>query len=149
MRRIREADPALFAASVAFAGAWAFGSAVSVRQNLHGEPLGIRLPITVRHGLLAGWGAGVAAPWPMPLAALVAATTAEQANERRVPGLLCAGIGIGCIVGTLVEPVTRRPGSWGRGVGAAIALNVVAGAALTAAGLRYASRRSRFGPQHS
>ncbi len=141
MTSIRTADPALLAASAAFGGACAFGSAVAVHHNVSGEPLGIRLPITVPCGLLIGWGAGVAAPWPMPLAALIAATTAGLSKESRVPGILCAGLGIACIVGTLIEPVTRRPPSWRRGVGAAITINLATAAALAAAGLRYASRK--------
>jgi len=138
---IRTADPALLAASAAFGGACAFGSAVAVHHNVSGEPLGIRLPITVPCGLLIGWGAGVAAPWPMPLAALIAATTAGLSKESRVPGIVCAGLGVACIVGTLIEPVTRRPPSWRRGVGAAITINLATAAALAAAGLHYASRK--------
>ncbi len=141
MTSIRTADPALLAASAAFGGACAFGSAVAVHHNVSGEPLGIRLPITVPCGLLIGWGAGVAAPWPMPLAALIAATTAGLSKESRVPGIVCAGLGVACIVGTLIEPVTRRPPSWRRGVGAAITINLATAAALAAAGLRYASRK--------
>jgi hypothetical protein len=75
----------------------------------------------------------------MPLAALIAATTADRAKESRVPGILCAGLGIACIVGTLIEPVTRRPPSWKREVGAAITINLATAATLAAAGLRYAS----------
>jgi hypothetical protein len=137
---IIKADAALLAASAAFAGACALGSAVAVREDLPGQPLGIRLPISVSRGLLIGWGAGVAAPWPMPLAALVAASTTLREKESRIPGILCAALGIACIAGTLVEPVTRRPGSWTRGVGAAIGGNLVTAAALAAAGLRFATR---------
>jgi hypothetical protein len=139
------ADPALLAASAAFAAACALGSAIAVRHDISGEPLGITLPITVPRGLLMGWGAGVAAPWPMPLAALVVASATAGAKESKLPGIICAALGIGCIAGTLIEPVTRRPGSWTLGVGAAIAGNLVTAAALAAAGLRYATRRQRTG----
>ena len=133
-------DSALLAASAAFAGACGLGSAVALRQSLPGEPLGIMLPITVPRGLLIGWGAGVAAPWPMPFVALVAAATAGRVRNRNVPGVLCAGLGIACILGTLVEPVTRRPRSWTAGISAAIGMNLATSAALTAAGVRYARR---------
>lgn len=67
-------DRALLAASTDFAGACMFGSLVAVRQNVPGEPFGIASRFSVRFGVLLGWGAGVAAPWPMPLAALISAT---------------------------------------------------------------------------
>jgi hypothetical protein len=133
-------DPALLTASAAFAGACGLGSAVALRQSLPGEPLGITLPITVPRGLLIGWGAGVAAPWPMPFAALVAAATAGRVRNRSVAGALCAGLGIACILGTLAEPVTRRPRSWTPGISAAISMNLATSAALAAAGVRYARR---------
>ena len=67
----RGPDRALLAAAIAFAGAAGLGSAVAIRDQLPGEPLGIGIPLSVPAGLLAGWGAGVAAPWPMPVAAVV------------------------------------------------------------------------------
>lgn len=140
-----KADPALLATSAAFAAACALGSAIAVRHDIPGEPLGISLPITVPRGLLMGWGAGVAAPWPLPLAALVAASTSARAKESKMPGILCAALGIACIAGTLVEPATRRPGSWTPGVGAAIASNLLTAAALAAAGVRFATRGPRTG----
>jgi hypothetical protein len=47
---------ALLAASLAFAGAASLGSAVAVRDQLPGQPLGISIPMSVPAGLLAGWG---------------------------------------------------------------------------------------------
>ena len=47
-----------------------FGSVVAARENVEGAPFGVRLPISVRTGLLAGWGSGLSAPWPMPVVAL-------------------------------------------------------------------------------
>ncbi|MDQ3095187.1 MAG: hypothetical protein M3Q82_04385, partial [Actinomycetota bacterium] len=70
------ADSALLAGALAFAAADAFGSVVAVRHDVAGEPLGVSIPVTVRTGLMLGWGAGVAAPWPMPAAALIAAARA-------------------------------------------------------------------------
>jgi hypothetical protein len=130
------ADPALVAASAAFAGACAFGSAVAVREGIPGEPLGIALPITVRTGVVTGWGAGIAAPWPMPVAAVLTAATARRREPGVVQGRVCAAIGLGCIAGTLIEPVTWRPRSWSAAAGAAIGLNLAASAALIGAGLR-------------
>ena len=45
-------------------------------------------------------------------------------------------IGAGCIVGTLIEPVTQRPGSWPRATALAIGFNMAASAGLIAAGLQ-------------
>ena len=136
-------DRALLAASVVFAAAAGLGSAVAIRDELPGEPLGITVPLSVPAGLAAGWGAGVAAPWPMPVAALIAATRAQRAGASAATGLLCAGIGLGCIAGTLVEPVTRRPGAWSPGTRLAIAANLASSAALVVAGWRHfaAARR--------
>ena len=135
-------DRALVAASVAFAAAAGLGSAVAIRNELPGEPLGITVPLSVPAGLAVGWGAGVAAPWPMPVAALIAATRVQRAGASAATGLLCAGIGLGCVVGTLVEPVTRRPGAWSPGTRLAITANLASSAALVVAGWRhYAAAR--------
>jgi len=53
-------------------------------------------------------------------------------------------IGLGCIFGTLIEPVTRQPRCWSPAAGLAIGLNLAASAALIAAGLRHsATSRAR------
>ena len=44
----------LVAAAAAFAASTAFDSVVADRENVHGAPFGVRLPISVRTGLLAG-----------------------------------------------------------------------------------------------
>jgi hypothetical protein len=130
-------DRVLLGASLAFAGAAVAGSVVAVRERLPGEPCGISVPLSVPAGLLAGWGAGVAAPWPMPLAAVVAAARSQRARPRAVTGAICTGIGIGCLLGTAVEPVTRRPRTWPPAARCAIAFNVAASAALIVAGGRH------------
>src|SRR5436305_13114936 len=89
-------DRALLGASLAFAGAAGLGSAVAVRDQLPGQPFGISVPLSVPAGLLAGWGAGVAAPWPMPVAAVIVAARARRAVSSALPGRGCAGIGMGC-----------------------------------------------------
>ena len=136
-------DRALLAASVAFAAAAVLGSAVAIRDELPGEPLGIIVPLSVPAGLIAGWGAAVAAPWPMPAAALIAAAHAQRAGTCAGSGALCAGIGLGCIAGTLVEPVTRRPRTWSPLTRLAITANIAASAALVVTGWRHfaAARR--------
>ena len=132
---------ALLGASAAFAGAAALGSAVAIRHDVPGEPFGLRIGLSVRSGLLVGWGAGVAAPWPMPVAALMAAATAGRSRASAAPGFICVGLGIGCIAGTLIEPVTYQRRSWGPAIRVAIVINLVASASLAAAGLRYAIRQ--------
>lgn len=136
-------DRALLAASVAFAAAAGLGSAVAIRDEIPGEPLGITVPLSVPAGLIAGWGAGIAAPWPMPAAALIAAVRAQRAGASAATGALCAGIGLGCIFGTIIEPVTRRPGAWSPLTRLAITANMAASAALAVTGWRHfgAARR--------
>ena len=130
-------DRALLAAAVAFAAAAGLGSAVAIHDELPGEPLGITVPLSVPAGLAVGWGAAVAAPWPMPAAALIAAARAQRTGASAPTGALCAGIGLGCIAGTLVEPATRRPGAWSPLARLAITANVAASAALIVTGCRH------------
>jgi hypothetical protein len=130
-------DRALLFASIAFAGAAGLGSAVAIRDQLPGQPLGIRIPLSVPAGLLAGWGAGVAAPWPMLVTAVIAAARAQSTGPSVAAGAVCAAIGAGCIAGTLIEPVTRRPPTWSPLTRLAITVNVTASAALTIAGWRH------------
>ena len=130
-------DRALLAASVAFAAAAGLGSAVAIHDDLPGEPLGITVPLSVPAGLAIGWGAAVAAPWPMPAAALIAAVRAQRPCASAATGALCAGIGLGCIAGTLAEPVTRGPRTWSPLTRLAITANIAASAALVVAGLRH------------
>ena len=143
------ADPhgVLLGASLAFAGASVLGSVVAIRDQLPGEPLGVSIPLSVPAGLLAGWGAAVAAPWPMPVAAVTAAAAARRREPGPGPGAVCAAIGLGCIVGTVIEPVTRRPRSWSGATGLAIGVNLAASATLIGAGAWHAAtaRRQRGG----
>jgi hypothetical protein len=137
-------DDALLGASLVFAGAAAWGSAVAIRDQLPGRPLGITVPLSVPAGLVAGWGAGVAAPWPMPVAAIAAAVAARHRAPSPRPGAACAMIGAGCIVGTLIEPVTQQTRSWSRATALAVGFNLAASAGLIAAGLRHsAAARAR------
>lgn len=66
-------DDELVAAAASLAAATCAASVVAVREHVRGEPFGLRLPRPVLLHVLAGAGSGVSAPWPLPLAALVAA----------------------------------------------------------------------------
>jgi hypothetical protein len=129
-------DRGLVAAAAGLAGATAFGAYVSVREDISGEPLGLRLPGHVPVNLRLGLGSGLSAPWPMPVAAIVAALQSRpgQTWPRRV----CAAVGAGVLGGTMVEPVTWGRRSRGPLVSAAVALNLISGSALILTG--YGSR---------
>jgi hypothetical protein len=58
-------------------------------------------------------------------------------RAARGDGRHLRGVGIGCLLGTTVEPVTRRPRAWSPATRYAIAFNVAASAALIAAGGRH------------
>jgi hypothetical protein len=118
-------------------------SVVAVREDLPGRPLGIEVPLSVPTGILVGWGAAVAMPWPMAVAALVAAGRARRHPESVGPALVCAAVGLGGVVGILVEPNTYERGRLTPVNRAAIAAHVGASAALGLAGLRSVSRRRR------
>jgi hypothetical protein len=136
-------DRALLFASAAFAGAAGVGSAVAIRDQLPGQPLGVTIPLPVRAGLLAAWGAGVAAPWPMPAVAVIAAARAQRTGPSAAAGKLCVAIGASCVFGTAVEPVTWRPRSWSPAAGLAIAGNLATSAALMVTGWRHATAARR------
>ena len=132
-------DRGLVAAAATMVGATAFGAFVSVRENIPGEPLGLRLPGSVPVHLRLGLGSGLSAPWPMPVVAVVAALSSRPGQTR--PGRACAAIGATVLAGTIVEPVT-----WGRRsraplVGVSVALNLISGGALVRAGRRAAASR--------
>jgi hypothetical protein len=134
-------DRGLVAAAAGFAGATAFGAFVSARENIPGEPLGLHLPGRVLVHLRLGLGSGLSAPWPMPVAAMVAALRSRQGQTR--PGRVCAAVGTIVLGGTVVEPAT-----WGRRsraplVSAAVVLNLISGIALMTAGRRAAARWAR------
>ncbi len=123
----------LLAAASLSAATTVFTTAVSARHpDLPDEPLGLRFPGDVRVHLTLGLGSGVAAPWPMPLIALVAAL---KDDEGRVgPARTCAAIGATMLVGTVAEPA-----SWGlrhrsSSARATVALNLLSGSALFLAG---------------
>jgi len=132
---------ALRLSAIAFACAVGFTTAVAVRDDLPGRPLGIGVPLSVPSGILIGWGAGVAAPWPMPVAALIASRRASQGDSGAA--LVCAGLGIAGIVGFLIEPNTYNPKAWTPANRYAIAAGIFASAALATTGLRH-WRRTRL-----
>jgi hypothetical protein len=139
---------ALRGAAVGFALATAYGSAVAIRENLPGEPLGLRVPFSVRTGIWVGWGAAVAAPWPMPVAGLLIAARSSRTpvNERDAarPGLVCAVLGLAGIVGIFMEPNTYKAQNWCPATRRAALLHVATSVALVGTGKRY--MRDRRGP---
>ena len=127
-------DRMLLAAARGFACVTACNSVVAIRENLPGEPLHLRIPLSVSAGSLAGWGSAVAAPWPMPVVALVAARRAGRDGSRRA-SLICAGVGIAGIVGILIEPNTYQARSWSRATRRAVVAHVAASVTLASAGI--------------
>jgi hypothetical protein len=126
----------MLAAALVFTAATAYGSTVSIRLDLEGEPFGIRVPLPVPAAVALGWGAALSAPWPMPAAALLAAHRGGRSTGP-APGLVHIALGTaGLIVGLLGEPVVRtyrtQPGT----VRAAMAGNLFAATALVVSGLR-------------
>ena len=135
-------DRGLVAAAATIVGATAFGAFVSVRENIPGEPLGLRLPGSVPVHLRLGLGSGLSAPWPMPVAAAVAAVLSRPGQTG--PGRACAAIGATVLAGAIVEPVTGGCRSRAPLVGVSVALKLISGGALVRAGRR-AGRRAAAG----
>jgi hypothetical protein len=128
-------DRSLLAAALGFAGATGYNSVVAIREQLPGEPLGVRIPLSVSTGILVGWGSAVAAPWPMPVVALLAA--GRQAGRHGVvgPALVCAGVGAAGIAGILIEPNTYNAKSWTPATRRAVVAHVASCITLAGAGI--------------
>jgi hypothetical protein len=132
----RDSNRALRIAAVVFAGAVAVTSFVAIRDDIEGRPFGIQIPISVRAGILTGWGAGIAAPWPMAVVAALAASRARRNPGSPWPGRAYVGLGLAGIVGLLVEPNTYRPRAWSRSARVSIAMDLAAKSLLVLAGAR-------------
>jgi hypothetical protein len=122
-------------AAVAFALTSVYTTVVSARERLPGRPLGIGVPLSVPVGLLFGWGSAVAAPWPMPVGALVAARRASHPEIGARASLACALIGIGGVLGLLMEPNTFDVRAHSRANRLAIVTGFLTTGALASAGL--------------
>ena len=122
-----------------FALATAYNSVVAIREDLPGEPLGIGVPLPVRTATLAGWGSAVAAPWPMPLAAVLAAARSGSPDgvgrSAAGPAMVCAGLGLAGVVGILIEPNTYRARCWTPATRRAALLHMATCAALAGSGI--------------
>ena len=82
----------------------------------------------------------MAAPWPMPAAALVATRRLGDPHHRPRAALVCAGLGVAGVIGLLIEPNTYRPQAWTPASRAAMAAHLAASGALAAAGFRHWTR---------
>jgi hypothetical protein len=130
-------DRAVLVAALGFACATGYNSVVAIRDDVPGEPLGIRIPLTVPTGILVGWGSAVAAPWPMPALALLAAARQPGRDTQNRSALICAGLGVAGIVGILIEPNTYRPKSWTSATRRAVVAHVATSLILAGAGIRH------------
>ncbi len=139
-------DSALSIAAAAFALATGFTSVVTVRDHLPGRPFGIGIPLSVPAAILVGWGGAVAAPWPLPVGGLVAATRAKDPDRGAAPALACAAIGTAAIVGLLIEPNSYHRTTWTRATRAAFVAHLAFSGLLATCGLRRARQIGRDRP---
>ena len=130
----------LRAAALGFACATGYNSVVAIRENVPGEPFGIRTPLSVSIGILVGWGSAVAAPWPMPVGALLASARRADRDPVAGPAIVCAGIGVAGIVGILIEPNTYRAQSWTAATRRAFYAHIATSAMLALAGIWHLRR---------
>lgn len=129
---------ALLVASAGMAVATGFGSWVSLAKDVRAVPFGIDTKLSVPTSLKLGLGSGLAAPWPMPLVALVTAMAALRAGDSpRRRGSVKRSVGCSFAapwsnrspgVDACVHPLIK----------ATVAANLFAGAALIVAGSRAA-----------
>jgi hypothetical protein len=124
----------MLAAATLFTGTAAYGAVVGAREELAGEPFGLRLPGRVAVQEAWGYGSGTMAPWPMPVAALVAALRSAPGSD--LPARVCLGLGSLCLVGTVVEPQTWGRRSTSPAATLATALHLLSGTALVLTGRR-------------
>jgi hypothetical protein len=125
-------DKPAVAAAALFVICSTLGAAISLRQDIPGEPLGIRVPGTVATHLAVGWGSALSAPAPMQAAVLVAAFSARPGLTW--PARTLTGIGVAALGGILAEPVTWRRRARSRAVSALLPLELASAAALIWAG---------------
>lgn len=126
----------------ALPGAW-----ISVRDDLPGEPLGLRTGFGVRGDLVRGFGTALCAPAPMLLALgwLAGRSLVATADDpSRVATL--TGLGVGLLCGMVAEPVTREvvadPTARADRT-AVVAANLALPAAMIVAGLRHLTQVNR------
>ena len=118
----------MLAASALFSATAAYGAVVGVREDVPGEPLGWRPPGKVSTHEIVGLGSGTMAPWPMPVAAVIAALRSRPGTT--LPAQVCLGIGSVCLIGTVVEPVTWGRRSTSRATTVTTVLHLLSGTAL-------------------
>ena len=123
----------LIGAVAMFVASTAWGAAVSVRDDVVGEPLGWRAPGSVTTHLALGWGSGLSAPWPM---VAIAIADAVLPGRGRRAGRWCTALGVAVIAGTVVEPAT-----WGRRARSPLITSAVIANLSAAALLMWAARR--------
>ena len=120
------------AAAGLFAACSTVGAVISLRQNIPGQPLGIRAPGTVARHLAIGGGSALSAQAPMQAAALVAAFCGRPGLSW--PARTLTGIGVAAFAGILAEPVVWRRDAHSRVVTAMLPLELASAAALIWAG---------------
>ena len=125
-------DKRAVAAAGLFAACSALGAAISLQEDIPGEPLGIRVPGSVAVHLATGWGSALSAPAPMQVAAVVAAFSARPG--LRWPARTLTGMGVAGLAGILVEPVTWACRPRSRAVAAMLPLEFASVLALIWAG---------------
>ena len=128
-------DQAMVGAAAFFAATTTVSTAVSLRHpECPDEPFGLRFPGRVPVHLAVGLGSGVAAPWPLAIAAMVAALRAGAGRDW--PAKTCAALGATVLVGTAIEPTSWGLRSSSRSVRATMVLHLLSGATLFLAGTR-------------
>lgn len=95
--------------AVAYTGAFACGSVLSVRRGYVAEALGIRTGRSARSDVLGGVGAGLAAPWNMIVQLWTACALAGRPGRagRRARAWL-AFLSAMLLAGSVAEPVSHR-----------------------------------------
>ena len=124
----------MLAAASLFAGTTAYGAVVAISEGIPAEPFGRRPPGGVVAHVAAGVGTGTMAPWPMPVAALVAAFRARPGASG--PGRVSLAVGSLCLAGIVIEPVAWGLRSGSRATTVTTALHLLSGVALVLAGRR-------------
>lgn len=145
----------LLGASFAYLATALPGTWISLRDDLPGEPLGLRTGNHVRGDLVRGLGTALCAPAPMLLALgwLAQRSLVATGDDRgRVASL--TGLGVGFLCGMAAEPITSKvvaDPSARVDRTAVVAANLALPAVMIVAGLRHLARtgRQRQRPQRS
>jgi hypothetical protein len=137
----------LLAASFAYLATALPAAWISIRDDLPGEPLGLRTGNDARGDLVRGLGSALCAPAPMLVVlGWLAGGCLVATGDDRVRVASLTGLGVGFLCGMVAEPITGKVAADPHAQAdrtAIVVANVVLPVVMVVAGLRHLAQTSR------